>query len=171
MSTTPDAEWAEAMLELVTAPSDPSAALTELIERLDRSIREGDETIRTAWLTRAIIAGGRLLTRVDETWLIESTIAAAETFVLDPNDATELAYFEASTATYPFGAGEGCYSTRPDLGCAPGSGCRTGAGCLASIAYTTGAAPLLEEIERELRPWVLGRGDPVADRARRVVAP
>jgi hypothetical protein len=86
---------------------------------------------------------------------VRATVARADEYAEHPTEDAYRAYADAATASYPFGAGEGCHRV-PELGaeCCPGSGCRSGAGSLHQIALVVGADVVVAAIDAELAPWV-----------------
>jgi hypothetical protein len=100
-------------------------------------------------LTRAVARAGRVLLAHEgfgPRHPVAETVAAAEAFLDRPAEVTRRAYFAAASMSYPFGAGEGCYSLDAAAGCGPGSGCRSGAGTLDRIAGVVGARAVLAAI-------------------------
>jgi hypothetical protein len=150
-----DLIWAHDALSRACRTGPPDDVLRSLIEFLDLTV---NNDFRTQWLTRAFLAAGRL---VADTHGIAHTLHAAQAFVLNPSEETELEYFNAATSTYPFGAGEGCYTLSTKKGCEPGSGCRTGAGTLEQIAIVVDPKQVLDAIAREIKPWLDGTSDPL----------
>ena len=94
-----------------------------------------------AWqtLVRSITAVGYVLAKKknfsDAEHPVKKTITAGEKYISDPTIEKLNDFCSASTNSYPFGPGEGCYSIASlgYPGCEPGSGCYSGAGSLVSL--------------------------------------
>jgi hypothetical protein len=118
-------------------------ALRAFVELVDRTYADGES--QCAWatesVTRALVAlGGALMDTYPGHPGIQATLEAAQRLLDEPSEANELAYFDAATASYPFGAGEGCYSILPpeEPHDRPGNGCRSGAGSIYWIGQEIG---------------------------------
>jgi hypothetical protein len=112
----------------------------EVVMRIDRELAAAEEVATcpaAVTLARALVAAADLAPRLPT---VEATLAAARAYVADPCEATHRAYFDAASASFPYGPGEGCYAVAETgiAGCEVGSGCRSGSGTLAQLAYTAG---------------------------------
>lgn len=61
---------------------------------------------------------------------VERTLSAASNYLKEPTEPNWSDFIKASTNSYPFGPGDGCYGIEA-IGhgsCGPGSGCRSGIG-------------------------------------------
>lgn len=151
-----------AAIDLCSAP--PSGeTLLRLITWLDLHSQGGEmDSLPRLMLARAVAAEGLTLPEGLTQENIQRTIHAAVRFAHAPSEENRAQLFEAATASYPFGPGEGCYAVAetgyPD--CEPGSGCRSGAGCLWMGELE--AAAIMAAISRGLLPWLKGEEDPLA---------
>ena len=159
-----------ALQKLAAPPSKQS--LLDLLSWLDLECATASaETFQKQLLTRSIVAAGyELATKQAFPAIhpVRKTLEAAELYCLEPTEEHFDRYFEAASASYPFGSGEGCYAIA-DLGysgCEPGSGCMSGAGSLYSLATELGAEVVGQLIAQELILWLQGEADPVARRVR-----
>lgn len=130
-----------------------------LVSWLDRTVPPEPGSVQVQALTRMIAAAGRLLLAglpglAGEG--VSRTVVAAEAYASEPGEDSFVAYFEAATGSYPYGAGDGCLSMDSGAGCGPGTGCRTGAGTLWQIAATVGAGAVLDAVTRAVVPWLPG---------------
>lgn len=85
---------------------------------------------------------------------INTTMMALRSLVDASSEEKHSAYFRAATASYPFGAGEGCFAIS-ELGveqCGRGSGCRSGAGTL--LCFPVDEPKLMSEIARDILPYL-----------------
>lgn len=125
----------------------------ELVRWIDLRMAAAPEGAERELLVRALVAAGPLLPQMPT---LGRTLEAAQAFVVDPTDDRYEALQEASTSSYPFGPGDGCFAVAElgYAGCEPGSGCRSGAGCLASIAETVGYERTADAVRRALREWL-----------------
>lgn len=139
-------------------------ALLEFIRWLDLTAREeimgGDlNPLTPLLLAQVIIVLGNELDKIKKVSpQLLATVNAAKNYIQDPNDATHLTYFEAATASYPFGPGEGCYQVE-ELGysnCEWGSGCPSGAGTLYQISLQLGEEMTVKLIKDSLSQWFQG---------------
>ena len=153
-------------LEKLAAPASKDALL-DLIRWLDLECAgAAPESLPQQILTRAIVAAGFALAEKKNfpaTAPVMRTINAAEQYCLEPTEPTFDCYFEAATASYPFGAGDGCYAI-DELGyasCEPGSGCTSGAGSLYQMALDLSVDAVWQALTLELVPWLRGGVDPV----------
>jgi hypothetical protein len=110
-------------------------------------------------LTRSIIAAGHELVikqHIAPSHPVMNTLRAAEAYCHTPQPDYFAQYFEAATASYPFGSGEGCYAIVECgySGCQPGSGCPSGAGSLYSIADEVGIEEIWQAITTEIFSWL-----------------
>jgi hypothetical protein len=151
--------WRRALRELLEREGEPDRQLLDLVRQLDLPDEDDQENLPSQALARAVVAAGPALLARQPLPTVEATLAAGAAYVAAPSEATWAALFEASTMSYPFGPGEGCYSTWADGGCAPGSGCRSGAGTLSSIASEVGAAVVLTAVRAALLPWLAALED------------
>lgn len=145
--------WARELIALAAAEPADEAALRALVAWLDRTVDADPLSTRQQLLTRAIAAAGRAWLAQREAETVHTTVRAAEDYLAAPSLALHDAYTLAATASYPFGAGDGCYAMDPP-DCTPGSGCRSGAGTLLCIAHDIGAAEVLGAIARDVGAWV-----------------
>jgi hypothetical protein len=157
-------------LEKLAAPASKDALL-DLIRWLDLECAgAAPESLPQQILTRAIVAAGFALAQkrnFPATAPAMRTIDAAAQYCLAPTEHYFDCYFEAATASYPFGAGDGCYAI-DELGyasCEPGSGCRSGAGSLYQMALDLSVDAVWQALTLELIPWLQGGVDPVQLRA------
>ena len=132
--------------------SDAAARLRDLIIHYDRVLTAQEEIVtpeRVALARMTAAAGHRLYEHQgwDQSHPVARTLVAAEAFVADPTDDTYSGYVRAATASYPFGAGDGCFRLPEFDGCDPGSGCTTGAGTLWSIGHTIGFEQTMAAVE------------------------
>ncbi len=72
------------------------------------------------------------------------TLRAARRYLAEPTPQRHADYVAAATASYPYGAGDGCYGvldagSRSGAPCGPGSGCASGSGTLEMLADAIGA--------------------------------
>lgn len=141
----------------------PSATvLLEFIRWLDLECAGAACTsLQEQILVRAVVATGHALVQqraFPPGHPVFKTVAAAEAYLLDPTEERFEGYFEAATASYPFGSGEGCYAVSEigRSGCEPGSGCVSGAGSLYSVAQEIGIEAALQSLAQELIPWLRG---------------
>lgn len=129
--------WPELRAALL-AECDPETWLEAVVRELDLH-SDAEQAARA--ISRGVVATGpELLQRCHDSSRIAATLRAAEDYLADPSEEASAAYFHAATRSYPFGAGEGCYS----VGAAGhtgkrGDGCASGAGTLVSIAAAIGA--------------------------------
>ena len=162
----------ENALKQLSAPATEEA-LKGFVEWLDEM--HGQESsidgLPQLLITRSIIAIGYYLT--DHTSLslparqnILKTIKAASEYVIYPDANSFEKYFTCATNSYPFGAGEGCYSVKQLVKneahpCAIGSGCMSRAGSilLNGIDHTIA----FQVIVADLIPWLKNSHDPVLD--------
>jgi hypothetical protein len=151
-----DLRWGGDVLRRASSADPAQQTLEELVRFLDQTIDTADEVIsfRLLLLARAVAAAGRALLAREPMETVERTVAAADAYALAPSDASYDAYLAAATASYPYGAGDGCYAIDVGKGCGAGSGCRTGAGTLVQIGHRIGAERTLSAIVEELAPWL-----------------
>lgn len=158
-----------ALEKLLSLPS--MASLLEYIRWLDLECASASpEALQKQILTRSIVAAGRVLVAKQAfptSHPVVATIQAAERYCLEPTEERFDSYFKAATASYPFGAGEGCYAVSElgYAGCEAGSGCISGAGSLYQIAAFVGVEVAVQQIAQELIPWLRGEADLIALRS------
>lgn len=117
--------------------------------------------------TRAIIAVGHYMIEKrdlnsQQKQNMSKTIKSASEYALLPNDSNLDKYFFDATNSYPFGAGEGCYSVMREEfndGCKPGSGCKSGLGGIVDLMNNETAFSV---IQKELIPWLKGISEPIS---------
>lgn len=152
------------------SPLPSKESLLDFIHWLDLECAQAaPESLQQQILTRSIIAAGYALAEKQgfpNDHPVVRTIQAAEAYCLAPTEDRFDRYFEAATASYPFGSGEGCYviDELGYAGCEPGSGCVSGAGSLYQVAAELGVEVVRQAIAQELIPWLQGEDDPVASR-------
>ena len=134
---------------LLASAGDGSEVVRGLVRRLDlhhvSAVERGDEAARR-WvgvaLARATYALAPLLAarHPGARQVIEATAEAALDHATGPTTETARVFFEAATASYPLGPGDGCLAVA-ELGGhdARGSGCSSGAGFLDEVASAIGA--------------------------------
>lgn len=111
-------------------------------------------------ITRAIIALGHCMienSKLNSTQLsgIQKTIEAASEYVVFPNQQNLDNYFFEATNSFPFGAGEGCYTVSSLVKtehCGIGTGCRSGAGSL--YFHKLDNKIVFSIIKENLLPWL-----------------
>jgi hypothetical protein len=150
-----DEEWLAEAASRLAAEGDPEHVLRDMITWLDVTVASGDgASPRQRALTLLMLVAGQTLLRHHQ-WPPEHpvarTVAAAHDHVTDPTRDSFHRYFKAATASYPFGAGDGCYSLDEHTG-QPGDGCRTGAGSLWQMALSVGPEHLLTQLRAEALP-------------------
>jgi len=126
-----------------------------------------DQSLVNHIITRSIISFGYCVNEykaltVKQFENIQKTIKAASAHVLFPNENNLNFYFAEATNSFPFGAGEGCYSVEApgaEDPCGIGTGCRSGAGSL--LASELDAELIFAYIQRDLIPWLKDEFDPV----------
>lgn len=161
-------------LEMLSSPTNDQS-LADFVQWLDLQYSNDstDNGKPKQLITRAIIAMGYHMLdnsnlRIEAAQNVLKTIKAASDYVMYPNASTYTEYYRSATNSYPYGAGEGCYSvtTLRKEGmklCDAGTGCRSGAGSLMSNGLDD--KELFESIASELIPWIKGEEDVVLKRA------
>ncbi len=119
--------------------------------------------------TRAIIAVGHYMIENENLnseprQNIIRTIKSASEYALFPDEPNSDKYFFDATNSYPFGAGDGCFSVRKpefDDGCKPGSGCQSALGGIVDLFENIITYNVIVD---ELVPWLKGISDPILER-------
>lgn len=146
-------------------------ALLDFIQWIDteycKASNSKNQDIINQIITRAIIGVGHYLVaniKLDSTQStnINKTINVASEYVIFPSKRNLDNYFFEATNSYPFGAGEGCYSVKSLVTtepCGIGTGCRSGAGSLCSFGLENKI--VFSIIKKNLIPWLNNDYDPV----------
>lgn len=140
-----------------------TGSLSDFISWLDISILEhSDTSLFLETLARSIVSLGYKfveINKIAKDHPFIATIKAAEQYSLTPSEENWEGLFEASTNSYPFGPGEGCYDINSSkyTDCKPGTGCNSGAGSIdqirLAIAGMSGESAM-KHIADKLLPWL-----------------
>jgi hypothetical protein len=156
--TPPDrATIAKNLLQILATPAEPKARIVALVYCVDSAFEqaaqsgknEATEQFVLEFIAQAVVS---LATAMPTSPGIEATRDAAATYLHTPTEEHWDALFQAATASYPFGPGEGCLAL-DELGGhdAPGSGCTSGVGFI----YRIGAETVIQLLKRDMTPWLL----------------